>query len=260
MTAFPIFKKGMKSMPGNYRPVSLTSHIGKLMEKITKEEITSHLDRYDLLNDTQHGFMRGRSCLTNLLTYMEGVTRILDKGKNIDIIYLDFAKAFDKVPHHRLIGKVASMGVEGRVKGWIQQWLEGRKQRVVINGRYSDWTDVSSGVPQGSVLGPTLLLIFINDLEDGVQSTVLKFADDTKLYTEVTKEEGGEQLQEDLDKCTEWAKQWMMEFNVAKCKVLHAGRTNVIKHNGRKYSGKSTGGERLGSDGTQSNEWKQTGR
>ena len=80
----------------------------------------SHVDRYDLLNDTQHGFMRGRSCLTNLLTYMEGVTRMLDEGKNVDIIYLDFAKAFDKVPHHRLIDKVASMGVEGRVKGWIQ--------------------------------------------------------------------------------------------------------------------------------------------
>ena len=113
----PIFKKGMKSVPGNYRPVSLTSHIGKLMEKFIKEEITSHLDRYDLLNDTQHGFMRGRSRLTNLLTYMEGVTRMLDEGKNVDIIYLDFAKAFDKVPHHRLIDKVASMGVEGRVKG-----------------------------------------------------------------------------------------------------------------------------------------------
>ena len=100
---------------------------------------------------------------------------------------------------------------------------------MVINGRYSDWTDVTSGVPQGSVLGPTLFLMFINDLEDGVQSTVLKFADDTKLYTEVTNEEGGEQLQEDLDKCTEWAKQWMMEYNVAKCKVLHAGRTNRMK-------------------------------
>ena len=175
----PIFKKGMKSVPGNYRPVSLTSHIGKLMEKFIKEEITSHLDRYDLLNDTQHGFMRGRSCLTNLLTYMEGVTRMLDDGKNVDIIYLNFAKASDKVPHHRLIGKMASMGVEGRAKCWIQQWREGRKQRVVIYGRYSDWTDVTSGVPQGSVLGPTIFLMFINDLEDGVQSTVLKVADDT---------------------------------------------------------------------------------
>ena len=114
---------------------------------------------------------------------MEGVTRMLDERKNMDIMYMDFAKAFDKVPHHRLIGNVTSMGVEGMVKGWIQQWLEGRKQRVVINGRYSDWTDVSSGVPQGSVLGPTIFLMFINDLEDGVQGTVLKFADNTKLYT-----------------------------------------------------------------------------
>ena len=118
------------------------------MEKIVKEDITGHLSHYDLLNDTQHGFMRGRSCLTNLLTYMEGATRMLDEGKNVDIICLDFAKAFDKVPHHRLIGKVASVGIEGRVKAWIQQWLEGRMQSVVINGRYSDWTDVTSGVPQ----------------------------------------------------------------------------------------------------------------
>ena len=132
---------------------------------------------------------------------------------------------------------------------------------MVINGRYSYWTYVSSGVPQGSVLGPTLFLMFINDLEDGVQSTVLKFVDDTKLYTEVTKEEGGEQLQEDLDKCTEWANQWMMEFNVAKCKVTtcRKNKHNEGVHNGRKDSGKSTGGKRLGSDGTQSNEWKQTG-
>ena len=121
------------------------------------------------------------------------------------------------------------MGVEGRAKGWIQQWLEGRKQRELINERYSDWTDVSSDVPQGSVLGPTLFPMFINDLEDGVQSTVLKFADDTKLYPEVTMEEGCEQLQEYLDKCTAWARQWMMEFNVAKCKVIHAGRTNRMK-------------------------------
>ena len=116
---------------------------------------------------------------------------MLDEVNNVDIIYLDFAKALDMVPRHRLIGKVASMGVESRVKGWIQKWLEGRKQRLVINERYSDWTDVSSGVPHGSVLGPTIFLMFINDLEDGVQSTVLKFADDTKLYTGVTKDEGG---------------------------------------------------------------------
>ena len=146
--------------------------------------------------------------------------RILDGGKNVDIVYLDFANAFDKVPHHRLIGKMAAMGVEGKVKGWIHQWLEGRKQRV-INGSVSDWTDVSSGVPQGSVLGPTLFLMLINNLEEGVQGRVLKFADDTKLYSEVTKEEGGEQLQEDLDKIS--------KCNVAKCKVLHAGRTNRRK-------------------------------
>ena len=168
--------------------------------------------------------------LTNLLTYMERVTRMLDEGKNVDGIYLDFAKAFDKVPHHRLIDKVASMGEEGRVKGWIQQWLDGR-MHIVIHGRYSYWTDVTSGVPQGSVLGTTLFLMFINDLEEGVQSAVLKFADDTKLYIEVTKEEGGELFQEDLDKCTEWEKHWMMEFNAAKCKVLHAGRTNRMKEN-----------------------------
>ena len=103
----------------------------------------------------------------------------------------------------------------------------GENAKSGVNGRYSDWTDVSNGVPQGSVLGPNLFLMFINDLENGVQSRVLKFADDTKLYTEVTKDEGGKQLQEDLHKCTDWAKQRMMAFNVAKCNILHSGRRST---------------------------------
>ena len=186
---------------------------------------------------------------------------MLDEGTNVDIIYLDFAKAFDKVPHHRLIDKVASMGVEGRLKGWIKQWLEGRNQRVVINGRYSDWTYITSGVPQGSVLGPTLFLMFINDLEDGVQSTVLKFADDTKLYTEVTNEEGGEHAAARRSRQMYRVSKTMddgVQCGKVQGTTCRKNKQNEGVHNGRKDSGKSTRGERLGSDGTQSNEWKQT--
>ena len=221
-----LFKKGRRCDSQNYRPISLTSIVCKILESLIKDEVVRHLDRFKLIKDTQHGFTKGRSCLTNLLDFFEEVTSILDSGQPVDVIYLDFAKAFDKVPHVRLVRKLQSHGIKGQVLKWMENWLKDRKQRVSLNGRYSKWQEVLSGVPQGSVLGPLLFLIFINDIEEDVISKVCKFADDTKIGRAVGSEEEVNKLREDLRRLCEWAKDWQMLFNIEKCVVMHFGHNN----------------------------------
>ncbi|KAF2364839.1 Immunoglobulin V-set domain [Trinorchestia longiramus] len=177
----PIFKKGNKQIPNNYRPISLTSVISKIIERLLKVRITKHLNDQNLINDTQHGFREKRSCLTNLLDFFGEVNRLYDSKKAVDLVYLDFQKAFDKVPHERLMAKVEAHGIRGNYSRWIRNWLTGRTQRVVIHDETSDPALVTSGVPQRSVLGPLLFIIYINDLDVGIISKINKFADDTKL-------------------------------------------------------------------------------
>jgi len=192
-----IFKKGKRSDPGNYRPVSLTSVCCRILESIIRDSMMDHLIKNKLLRDSQHGFMPNRSCTTNLLEFFEVVTGAADRGDPFDIIFLDFAKAFDKVPKERLLAKLRAHGISGEPLAWIKQWLTGRKQRVVINGEESSWEEVLSGVPQGSVLGPPLFTVFINDLDDVIEWLELlkKFADDTKLGQSATPE-GQAKMQE----------------------------------------------------------------
>ena len=125
----------------------MTSQCSKLLESIVRDEIVRHLDRFRLINDSQHGFRKGSSCLSNILTFLDQATRWLDKGEAVDVLYLDFAKAFDKVPHRRLIDKLEAHGISGKISGWIEEWLSGRRQRVCINGSCSGWRPVTSGVP-----------------------------------------------------------------------------------------------------------------
>ena len=231
----PIHKKGSRTDPGNYRPVSLTSQVCKVLEAIVRKHIIEHLESNDILSDKQHGFREGRSCLTNLLELMESWTQILDEDDGIDVAYLDFRKAFDLVSHPHLIYKMSKYGIKNHVLNWVKAFLGGRTQRVLIRGTASESFEVTSGVPQGSVLGPILFLIFINDLPLEIISPLSLFADDTKIFTRIISEmsktrrrgsNGSQVLQRDLNRVMEWANKWKMEFNVDKCKVMHLGRLN----------------------------------
>jgi len=161
-----------------------------------------------------------------LLAFLDKVTRLVEEGYDLDIIYLDFAKAFDKVPHQRLLIKLRNIGIRGCLLKWIDAWLSNRRQRVGIRGRFSEWSNVVSGVPQGSVLGPILFLIFIDDIDDDLISYILKFADDTKVYNTVMNDADHQILQGDLTTMETWSKKWQMEFKTVKCKVLHVGKSN----------------------------------
>ena len=224
----PIHKKGSRVQAENYRPISLTSQLCKVFEFIMMEALVDHLEKLCLLYESQHGFRRGRSCLSNLLAFLEKATKAVDDGLSMDVMYLDLAKAFDKVPHERLSRKLTSHGIEGEVRQWLENWLKGRQQRVCIDGHSSTWTNVVSGVPQGSVIVPILFLIYINDLDLGVENEILKFADDTKLYGIVTNETEAKTLQTDLNRLTMWTDHWQIKFNIDKCKVMHIGSSNIV--------------------------------
>ena len=225
-TVTPIFKSKDRSLPENYRPISITSQVGKLLEKIIRNAVMTHLFKNNRLSEHQHGFCNGRSCMTNLIEALDNITDMLDNGVPVDEVFLDFRKAFDKVSHERLLTKAESMGLCGNLLTWISSFLADRKQRVKVNESFSKWVDVFSGVPQGSVLGPILFLIYINDLPAMIKTNCKLFADDSKLYHGILSDKDFEALQNDLTECHNWSKQWKMEFHPDKCKVMHLGRNN----------------------------------
>ena len=222
----PIHKKGSRASPNNYRPVSLTSVVCKVFECFIRDALYNHLITNNLLSADQFGFCQGRSCVTQLLATLNDWFLNLDNGTPTDAIYLDFSKAFDSVPHGRLVHKLEAYGVQGKVLNWVRDFLSNRSQFVSINDCKSNTIPVTSGVPQGSVLGPTLFIYYINDLPLETDRKVRVFADDSKIYSGVSSPEDRDKLQKGIDALVRWSKKWLMKFNSDKCKVPHIGKND----------------------------------
>ena len=214
-----LFKNGSKKLPLNYRPVSLTCILCKVYERLIRSSIVDFLD--DKISKHQHGFVTGKSCLTNLLETFECVIDLLDKGMPVDILYFDFSKAFDRVPHYRLLSKLENLGISGKLLKIIEDFLSDRTFQVSVEGSLSSVKEILSGIPQGSVLGPLLFLIYVNDLPDYVKSPIKLFADDLKLIGNA----GNKPLiDEDIKGLELYESIWLLDFKHDKCKVLH---TNI---------------------------------
>ena len=240
----PIPKAVDKSIPANYRPVSLTNHLTKIFERVLRKAIVTHMEDNYLMNKTQHGFRQGLSTVTQILTYYDSILSILEEGFNVDSVYLDFAKAFDKVDHTILLKKVESLGITGKILGWIKTFLTNRKQQVRVEDILSPKEEVKSGVPQGSVLGPLLFLIMMLDITEDIKHSLLgSYADDTRLWRCINGRQDQRLLQEDLNSLYKWADSNNMEFNGKKFEVITFGkesRRNYKSPDGKQINRKET--------------------
>ena len=222
----PLFKKSDRSLACNYRPVSLTCVPCKLLEHIVCPNIMSHLDEHKLLSDRQHAFRKGHSCETQLTTVINDWAKILDNRGQVDTFILDFEKAFDTPPHELLKSKLFSYWIGGKTLKWIDSFLCFRQQRVVVNGVNSDWAPVLSGVPQGTVPGPLLFSLYINDISSDIESEIILFADGCVYYRKIKNEEDTMKLQSDIDRLGSWARKWGMRFQPVKCNMMQLTRTD----------------------------------
>ena len=213
-----IYKKGGKHHPENYRPISLTSIICKIMESLIKESLLEFLKNTNALSDRQFGFLPGRSTVLQLLNVLDKWTEALDNGAHVDAIYCDFMKAFDTVPHQRLLRVLRFYNTPENLVKWIEDFLTERKHRVPVNGVFSKWHDVISGVPQGSVLGPVLFVAYINALPDETESSdIFLFADDNKLFKNIYNDSDTLLLQRGINKMHSWSTNSLLRFHPDKC-------------------------------------------
>ena len=217
----PIFKGGDNSMLSNYRPISLISCVGKIAERVIANHLYDYLTSNDLINQNQSGFIPGDSCELQLLNVYDSLVKSLDHKDETVIVFCDISKAFDRVWHDGLIHKIETYGITGDLLTWLNNYLRCRKQRVTLNGISSSWLPLKAGVPQGSVLGPLLFLLYINDIADGLQSNIHLFADDVVLYlAKKTIHEAIPTVQSDLNHIESWARQWVIKFSPTKSEMM----------------------------------------
>ena len=217
----PIHKGKSKAVAKNYRPVALTSQLSKVFEKVVRRHLVSFFDEHHLLNATQHGFRAGRSCLSQLLNHFDTITHHLEQGSGVDVVYLDFAKAFDKVDIGVTLRRLHYLGVRGRLGRWLTSFLTDRTQTVLVSGKRSAPQPVTSGVPQGSVLGPLIFLVLLGNIDEKIAHSFLSsFADDTRVGMPIDSAGDALKLQEDLDAIYSWSKEVNMEFNSDKFELM----------------------------------------
>jgi hypothetical protein len=220
----PIHKGGSKSDPNNYRPVSLLPIVSKVLETIINKRLKKHLLQHNLLSPHQFGFLPGRSTLDLIASLTQSWSSAVDSGSEVRVVALDISRAFDRVWHRGLLTKLHGFSVGGRVFDWIKGFLTGRRQAVLLNGQRSSYRHTNAGVPQGSVLGPTLFLIFINDIFSQVESCLDLFADDSSLHHVISSRAErysvANTINRDLKKLADWASSWLITFNAKKTKVL----------------------------------------
>ena len=225
----PIHKGKSRAVPKNYRPVALTSLLMKAFEKVVRKHMVSDFEHHNHFNNSQHGFRSSRSCLSQLLSHFDKILKLLEKGKSVDVVYVDFAKAFDKVDFGITLRKLKEFGVDGKLGRWLYHFLTGRFQTVMVNGSKSNPEPMKSGVPQGSVLGPLLFLVLISDIDKSIASSFLSsFANDTRIGHCIENDTDKTALQADLQKVYEWAATNNMQFNSDKFELLRYKGQNPI--------------------------------
>jgi hypothetical protein len=224
----PVYKKGRKKDIRNYRPISLLSIVSKVLERCVYQRLIEVLGKD--IHYLQHGFMKDRSTNTQLLLVYDFVNKIIDSRGQVDCIYLDLSKAFDSVSHRLLLHKLTTYGVGRALLAWIGSYLSNRRQRCNVGSQYSNWSKVTSGVPQGSILGPLLFLLYINDMPRAIASQdcyLALYADDAKLYRQIIDNDDTMDLQIELDHITEWSNTWELNFNSSKCKYMRISRKTL---------------------------------
>ena len=228
----PIHKGGSRHIAKNYRPVALTSHLVKIFEKVIRNSLVNFIETHNLMNPNQHGFRAGHSCLSQLLQHQDRITQLLEEGCNVDVVYLDFSKAFDKLDINITLQKLYNMGITGSLFRWIKAFLSDRRQCVLVDGVKSEMVSVRSGVPQGSVIGPLLFLILLNDIDVETSfAHVSSFADDTRVFSGIRSIHDVTYLQRDLDTIFEWAEANNATFNSEKFECLRYGPDETLKQN-----------------------------